>query len=386
MIDKWFKKKYESEKDYNTHKIYDIDEFVFDEEIKRNVSLFLKKYRDEFKPNLLNDSCTTDKAMILATLPLIEELKSYYNNDLCISVATSVEVAKRTKFNLRTHAYYAENALVRICNTWEYLFIILNQFLDTDLIVGNDVRNKVIEAKCHNIDFVKSKSGYKPVITPLADNVIEEIKPILKKKHKLFKISTKKKANSFHKAFKKKYSVNDNLQIILQIYYGDDVKEMIELRNEFIHRRPLGAKFSVAPIDFIPAQGIDINPKGWYDFQKLDEKLEKNLSIIRTAIQMLVDIIFSNDVPKLKINESKTFFAYKVWCNNCSRELLINDCTVECFKNHDSSLICPYCKKNDTVVNEKIEVHDRYYFSNIKEYNEFIFENWKNDNGKETVN
>ncbi|WP_099192687.1 hypothetical protein [Tepidibacter mesophilus] len=379
MLDKWFtkKNKYKKENPDATYEMYSINEFIFDEKIKKKVNRLLKNYRDEFKPKLLKENSTTDMGMLLATLPITDELKSYYNNDLCVSVATSVAVARGTDFNLRTHAYYVENALLRISNAWEYLFIILNQFLYTDLVVGNDLRNKIIEAKCHNIDFVKHNKGYKPVITRLPDKIVDKIKPEIKKEHKLFNISTKSKSNSFHKTLKKKYCSNDNLQIILDLYYCKDVKEIIELRNEIVHRRSLGAKFSVAPIDFMPAQGININPKGWYDFKNLDIKIEKNLVAIRTATQMVIDIIFTNDVPNQKANEDKTFFVYKVECCNCSKKLLINDVTVDYFKKHGELLICPYCKGNNTTVKEKIEVHDRYYFSNIREYNEFIFDYWK---------
>ncbi len=364
---------------YNTQKIYEISEFIFDDKIKGNVKRLLKGFRDEFEPNIFNEYSTTDKGMLLATIPLIEELKSYYNNDLCISVATSVAILKDTEFNLKTHAYYLENALMRINSSWEYLNIILNVFLHTELIVGTDSRDRIIEAKCHNIDFIKHKGGYKPIVTPLSDEVINEIKPILKKEYKLFKISPKSKNNKFYKIIKKMYSSNYNLETIRSLYTCNDVKDIIELRNEFVHRRPLGAKFSVAPIDFMPNQGISINQKGWYDFKDIDIKLEKNLSALRTAIQTLINIIFNNDVPNLKVNEDEKFYVYIVKCNKCEKELLINDCTVTVFEKNKQLIICPYCKSDDTIIGEKMEVHDRFYYSNLIEYNEFIFKYWSKE-------
>ncbi|WP_053957003.1 hypothetical protein [Inediibacterium massiliense] len=376
---KWFKRK-EKERDkevYKTHKMYDIEEFIFDDKIKKQVSEILKTYRDDFKPNLLKENSTTDTAMLLRTTPLIEELKYFYNNDLCIAVATSFAVLKSTNFNLRTHAYYAENAIFRISNIWEYLFIILNEFLYTDLIIGRELRNEIIEAKCHNIDFVKHGNGYKPVITRLPDDIIDEIKPTIKNENKLFNISLKGKKNSFLKAFKKMYTSNKNLQFILDLYDNKDVKKIIDLRNKIVHGRPLGAKFSVASVDIMPAQGVNIDPQGWYDLKGLHDKLEKNLSAIRTAIQRTIDIIFTNDLSNQKVNEGKFFFVYKVKCNNCSKKLMINDFAVDYFKEEKESIICPHCRGTNTTIGEKVEVHDRYYFSNVRDYREFILKYWE---------
>ncbi|MGJ0909418.1 hypothetical protein [Clostridium botulinum] len=376
----WLKNNNDQIKKKNTVEFYDLEEFIFDDKIKKTVRKLLKQYRDQFSPNLLRGNHTSDKCMMLAMLPLTEELKNYYNNDLCLSVAISIAIARNTKFNIRTHAFYSENAIFRIANTWEYLSIVLSEYLNTELIVGTDLRSKIIDGKCHNIDFVKHGNGYKPIITRLPEKIIDEIKPKIKRSNKLFDISTKTKNNVFHKTLKKKYVSNENIDAIFDLYYCEDVKEIIELRNEIVHRRSLGAKFSIAPLNFMPAQGIDINPGGWYEFKDLDIKLEKNLSAIRKAIQMLIDIIFSNEVPNLKIYGDMKFYVYKVKCLSCTKDLLINDKTVQLFKESNKMLICPYCNEDKTMVNEKIEVHDRFYFSNIKEYNEFLFNYWKKNN------
>lgn len=373
------KNKNQTKKRKNTLEFYDLEEFIFDDEIRKTINRLLKRYRDQFSPKLLRENHTSDKCMMLAMLPLTEELKNYYNNDLCLSVATSIAIARNTKFNLRTHAYYSENALYRINNAWEYLKIILSEYLHTELIVGTDLRSKIIDAKCHNIDFIKQDNGYKPIITRLPEDIIDEIKPKIKKSNTLFNISTTRKNNTFHKTIKKKYVANEYIDAISDLYNCEDVKEIIELRNEVVHRRSLGAKFSVAPLDFMPAQGIDLNPNGWYEFKDLDIKLEKNLSAIRKAIQILIDIIFTNEVPNLKIHEGMKFFVHKVECLSCTKELLINDKTIKTFQDNDMILICPYCKGDKIKVNEKIEVHDRYYFSNIREYNEFLFNYWKKE-------
>lgn len=371
-----FKKK--RKLDFYTHKRFNIDEYIFDNEVKNSVEKLFSIYRDEFNPKLLNEETTTDRGMVLNCLPLIEELKYFYNNDLCLSVATSISISRNTNFNLRTHAYYVENALTRISNSWEYLFIILNQFYQTDLIVGHDIRNNIIKAKCNNIEFIKKGKGYKIEIHPLPDKQIEEETPLLEKEYKLFNISINKKKNVFSKTLKQKYTSNNRLQSLIDIYFSEEVKEAIDLRNEVTHRRSLGSKYTMAPLDFIPGQGVSINQKGWFSFKDIDIKLEKNLVAMRQAIQLMIEIIYSNDVPNLKSNESSTFFVYKIKCNNCTKLMLINEFVVEYFVDaNETPLICPNCSSIDTNVGEKMEVHDRYYYSNLQEYNNFLFKYWK---------
>lgn len=378
---KFFKKDRQS--DYNTHKNFNINEFIFDNEVKMNVENLLLRYRDEFHPKLLKTETTTDFGTVMICMPLIEEIKYYFNNDLCISVATSIAVTRNTDFNLRTHAYYVENAIIRISNCWEYLFIILNQFYQTDLIVGNDIRDNIIYAKCHNIKFIKKGEGYKIKATPLPDNEIEEIKPALEKEHKLFNISINKKKNIFTRILKKKFTTNDSLQSLMDIYFSAEIKEIIALRNEMVHRRSLGSKYTMAPLDFIPGQGVSIDQQGWCSFKEIDIKLEKNLVAIQQAIQLMINIIFSNEVPNLKVNEGLTFFVFKVKCNNCTKTLLINDMTLESFECIEASAICPYCNSKDTKVGGKMEVSDRYYYSNLREYNNFLFEYWQKEDQAE---
>lgn len=372
---KFFKKK--RKLDFNTHKIFNINEYIFDNEVKNSVESLLSKYRDGFNPKLLKEDTTTDIGMFFDWLPLIEELKYFYNNDLCLSVATSISISRNTDFNLRTHAYYVENAVTRISNSWEYLFIILNQFYQTDLIVGRDIRDNMINTKCSNIEFIKKGEGYKIEITSLPDKQIEEIRPSLEKEYKLFNISINEKKNVLTKSLKQKYIINNRLQSLVDIYFSEEVKEVIDLRNEVTHRRSLGGKYTMAPLDFIPGQGVSINQKGWYSFKDIDIKLEKNLVAMRQAIQLMIDIIYSNDVPNLKSNEGSTFFVYKIKCNNCTKTILINEFVVEYFDANDNPLICPECGSDDTKAGEKMEVHDRYYYSNLQEYNNFLFNHWK---------
>ncbi len=183
---------------YDTHRSYNIEEFIFDDVIKKSVIRLVTQYRDEFKPRFTKELSTMDNGVWLQAIPLLEELKNYYNNDICVSTATSIAIMKNAKFNLRTFSYYYENALFRIANAWDYVHIILNQVLESDFIVGKDIRERVINAKCHNIHFEKQNGGYRPVVTPLTDDEKEVALAAAEEENKLLEISPNQKKSRFH--------------------------------------------------------------------------------------------------------------------------------------------------------------------------------------------
>lgn len=362
-----------------THKNYPIDDFIFDEKLKESIAKKLSKYRDDFKGSSSNEKIPADLAMLMYIVPLVEELKYYYNNDLCFSVAKCISASEEGPLDLRTHSYYYENALFRFACFWEYLFIILNEFLQTELIVGHDTRNKIIEAGCHEIRFEKHGQGYKVVSYPISDELRKDIEPKLRKSKMLFNISQKKGSNTLFKAIKKQYSRTDRIQHLFDLYKCNEVKSIIELRNEIVHRRTLGSKFSIGPSDVFPGQCVDIKPSGWYDIRNLPDLLEKNLYVTRDALKTIVEILFFNEVPNSKENENKIFYGFEVKCNNCDAELCINEISVGFFIDSNQPLVCPKCKSTDTVINNKRVVNERYYFSNFKSYTDMLVEYWEDN-------
>ena len=59
-----------------------------------------------------------DLSMEFGGVPLFEELKYFYNNDVCLSCAICLSIMESGKYNLRTYAYYYENVVHRIKEVW----------------------------------------------------------------------------------------------------------------------------------------------------------------------------------------------------------------------------------------------------------------------------
>ena len=257
----------------------------------------LDRYRCEFKIKPKNINIASDKCMMFYTFPLIDELKRYYNNELCISSSISKVVCEDNNKDIREKAYHCENIIFRFESAWEYLFIILSEFLQTNLIIGHDIKDDIIEAKCNYIEFIKHGSGYKVKTTPVDSEKRKEIEDYLNSNLKIHKIAQKNKNNSVYKAIEENYCMNERMQIIFNLYKSAEVKKVVDLRNEVVHRRSLGARFSMGKGDISPGQAVFIDNSGWYPINNLPNLIEKNLEAIRNAIYTLYEMIFYNDVP-----------------------------------------------------------------------------------------
>jgi Zn finger protein HypA/HybF involved in hydrogenase expression len=360
----------------NTHKYYSVESFQMNQDVVNNISDKVSQYRDDFEIDFKEEKVVSDLGQLLYSMPLIEELKYYYNNDLCISVAQAVILAEAESIDRRINSYFLENAILRTAAIWEYLFIIVNEVLQTELIVGRDIREQLIEVGCHDIQFVPSGDGYKVVTKPIDEEIRKAVEPELKKRYKLFNISYKNKSNELLKTIKKKYSKKENIQLLFDLYKSREVEKVIQLRNEIVHRRPLTAKFSLAPNGLFPGNAVSLEPNGWFDFNDIQIIMEKNITAVKEAIKTLIEVIFYNDIPNLKENEINNFIAFEVGCEKCLKEFLINEVSANFFINENLKIICPLCNSEDTKVIRKKEVNDTYYFSNLKEYSDFLFEYW----------
>lgn len=77
-------------KENEIHRDYEIEEFVFDDCIKEQVKELLGRYRSDFRANKDSNLGVRDLTMEFGGIPLFENLKYFYNNDVCISCATCI--------------------------------------------------------------------------------------------------------------------------------------------------------------------------------------------------------------------------------------------------------------------------------------------------------
>lgn len=354
------------------HRDYELYEFIFDDCIKGKVEKQVDKYRSCFNVKLDSEYTVRDLSMEITWVPLFEELKYFYNNDVCVSCAICLAIMESGKYNLRTFAYYYENAVHRIEEVWEYVHILLGQILDLELVVGKDIQDTNIKYRSGTWEFVESDNGHTPIFHPYKGKRLKEALEVAKRDNILLNVSSNKKKSVFHKILKKKMSINERVGKIQELYFSEEACEMHKIRNELVHRRPLGAKFTVGPCLIGPGQAVCINPCGWFEFKDKDVLLEKNISIIREVLQTIHEIICNHDLPNTKKNEEKKYFCARCSCPSCSDNIVIPVEMYDFFKDRELKVPCPNCWKNGINKVGDMQVDDRFYYQLFWQYNEEI--------------
>lgn len=260
----------------------------------------------------------------------------------------------------------------RIEETWEYVHILLAEILDLELFVGKDIRDANIKYCSGTWDFSKSASGYKAIFHPYKGKQLKEANEAAEKDNVLLNISVNREKSVFHKVLRKKMSLNERIAKIIELYFSEEACEIHRIRNELVHRRSLGSRFSVGPCIIGSGQAININPNGWFEFRNKEVLIEKNLSIIREVLQTIQDIIFNHDLPNTKENENQEFFLASCVCPSCKENVVIPREMYEYFKEKKLKVPCPCCGKNGLNTNGNVPVDDRLYYQNFWQYNETI--------------
>ncbi|MDP1419866.1 hypothetical protein Q8G35_16075 [Peribacillus simplex] len=356
-------------------KIYDLlelDGFEHNKDTQQYTEEILNRMRNDFIVEF-RKNYNSDLLSSLSVSPLIIEIENYYNNDVCIFAAIFLSKYEKNN-NSKINAYHLENVVIRICSCWEYLFILVNAYLNLDMVVGRDLLNKIMESSKYEVKFKESGGKIEPVFQEYSIEISEERKNKLKKRIKLFNLSSKSKSNSFHKKMKKTYSNNEKFKHIFDLYYSEPVKEFISIRNEFVHRRTLGAKFSYGPIGIGLTQGINSNPNGWFSFKGIELKIEENIVALSHAIKQLKEIIYNGYRPNLKINEGKVFWGYEIHCEKCEKEIVLADFIVDLYSDISEKPVCPNCLEKQLIITDKLEMSDYDYHNNFKKYLGFLSE------------
>lgn len=356
----------------NIHRNYELQEFIFDDEIRDTTEIKIKKYRSDFAVKTDKDYAVNDINAVLRWMPLFEELKYYYNNDVCIACAVCLSVMETNKYNLRTYAYYYESAVHRIEAVWEYVHILLGEILGLELVVGKDIYESNIKYRTGTWDFVKKDGSYNLIFKPYTGKKLEAAIEAAKKENILLNISSNRKKSIFHKNLKKKISINSNLGKIQELYFSEEACEMHRIRNEMVHRRPLGSKFTVGPFVIGPGQAICVNPEGWFSFKDKDILLEKNLYIIRDVLHTIQEIIYNHDLPNTKVNESEEYICVRCKCPSCNGNIIVPKIVFDYFSERNLKVPCARCGKNGLILLEEFQVDDRFYYELIWQYNEAI--------------
>lgn len=149
-----------------------LDYFSFNILTKIKVKKELHKYEITI-PKTIN---TKYKSMVLLYgCTFLNDIINYYNEELALTagICTSLHFSSKTE---RKICYHLENFYFRLMSCWDYIFIGLNEYLQTELIASRDIKEKIIEENLSLNIPIQYEEGYFRVFKiPLSEDKRKEI-------------------------------------------------------------------------------------------------------------------------------------------------------------------------------------------------------------------
>jgi ribosomal protein L44E len=349
-------------KNFKKEKLFSLnDYYVFDSKILNTAEEYIKEFSKDFEKDM-DANEHTDLGMIsLVVFPMLKQLESYYNEEICVSAGLVLSLIETDDVSLRIKSYHAENLIFRLSSIWDYYYNIINEYLHLEIPADNIIKNEIINRYCANVDFVKKGKVTEVVEKPLP---IEEQKRIRNELQKKIKVLGK---SILINTIKHKFDLTDRFKKILSIIDSDCIEELKHVRNQIIHRRALGAGIS-ADYSFL-GQSISINNNGWCDFKELSTIIKENLKIISEAIRLIHEVIFLDERPNSLENKDKQYFVIKVKCKACGKESILPE--MKTIK--EENIPCPVCWKHGVEIIDKFKTNELNYGDRMyKHVNSFI--------------
>ncbi|PHF65851.1 hypothetical protein [Priestia aryabhattai] len=315
-------------------------------------------------------SITPKRQELIELIDILEELFNYFHNDILVSAATFETVKLQPSYTIKTIGYHAENTLSRIVSLWDYLFILLNEYLGTQLLASYQIRDKILKAEFIDFTFVKSDEGtYNALVKPINLSKIEKMLHIkkLSPSLKVFKLHKNNKNNNMYRAFKKEFQPTSKIDDLFALYKQHSESTCKEIRNEIIHQRSLGfaVSFSGNLMDLpIRRPVVNINRNGWKDFDELFSDVETNLNLLFQGLNKLYKILKDDDFPNALSLNGRVFTLRNYYCKNCSSTFSIpEELSEDILKKF---IVCPKCLSHKQVKKQNTETtHERDYYDRL---------------------
>lgn len=283
----------------------------------------------------------------------LDDIINYYNQDLTLtaSICTSIKYGKKTEKKI---CYHLDSFYFRLISCWDYIFIGLNEYLQTELISSRDIKEKIIEKNCFYNEFTPHESGGTQVNKiPYPEEDQEEIKKELKKE---LIVLTPSKLKS---VIEKKYEVNDTIKQIFEIYdCNKALQEAKTIRNTIIHSDSLSKGFNFGVDDIFMSQVI--SSKQIEDTSKKIDLVEMNMEALKKAIELYQKMIIFDLFPNRIKDKEKEFYVQLFKCNDCETDYVFPSDYIETLSVDPICLKCGCDSKKFEYV-ETAKVSQPYY-------------------------
>lgn len=321
------------------------------------------RYRDEFRVALPKRYFTD--GFMFEEMAFDSAVCGYFNRDL----ARAMALAEWGTTNLDDWfevQYLLEDAIVRICSCWDYLFQHLSQFIDSDTapLATRWGRDELLGMRAYDFDWVEHADNSSSLLAvPKALHAALKDVDAVRGYYSFRYHTTQDGSKNLFRHLRDTYDESAWISEIRQLFRSRTTKNLYKLRNEVVHVRSLSSTLAISdslacgvPSTGIVSGGVAASDETW-------RLVSDGHKILRTAIPKLRKAIITQDLPKPKGQSRNGLHVHELNCRSCGAVT-----PVPCPADIRGMLFCRNCAvwipEDEADVGETVAVNHRV-FGNI---------------------
>ena len=294
--------------------------------------------------------------------PILKELHSYYNNELCLTLAMAKAFVDNSNQKELT-SFHFENSIFRIVSFWDYSLSMLNEYLNFGFHTDTIAKEKATYYAGKKAVYEKREGYYELHYVDLDEDEKKE-------KHKEVKNIKVISDKAMFEKYKKNHYPTERLNKYFELLNSEKLRELKKIRNQIIHTRSLGTNMMVKFSHLHMKNAISNSKKGWIDYNHTFKLIEENLNNIHEALICLSEIINLDEFPNFVDTGDRKFYMYDIVCSKCGFEDRIPASLV----NDNGVKVCHSCWDNEMIIREKLRTNEINHGSALYNYSKYLID------------
>ena len=272
----------------------------------------INKYQIDI-PDYIN---TEHKSIaIVLGADFVSNLSNFFNNDVLLNACICKHTERTYKKKL---SYYLEIFYTKLMTCWEYLFVYLNEYLKTGLFPNEQTKNDYIERQMYEQVMIQYEDHFK--IQRIPHSAEEQMRLRKELKKELVVLSN---PNVLKQRINSMYEESEIINNIFSCYSDEIVIDAKHIRNLILHSDSIQKNYSLGIDDLFGGIAIRTRDVGFYD--KLVNKIDDNIKLLRKALLLFKELVYEDKVPNHIENSGIRYIVYDYVCKMCKETIVVPD-------------------------------------------------------------
>lgn len=276
----------------------------------------LSKYQNEFRVTLPEKYLTDGNP---SQAPVFDSaVCGYFNRDLARAMALADWGISHLEDWYEVQ-YLLEDAVIRTCSCWDYLFQHLSYFIDLDQgpLASRWGRDELLGMRAYDYDWIRGANNVHTLLS-VPKPVHEALNSVnaVKNYYSFRYLTTQDGSKKFFRHLRDSYAESEWINGIRRLFRDQSTKKLLKLRNDIVHVYSLSNTMALKDSEQLgpPVTGVAFNYEDPHDVWNLLISTHKALA---KAIPLLRRALIIQDIPSPKENETHLFHVHELVCGSC---------------------------------------------------------------------